>query len=321
MIAVFLKRQAPSRSIDHTADGSSMFMVDLWAWRLVCVALFVSSANHSSPPLFSSRRHRFGKMGAAVLHTPKERLAQASLFPHARGCCLLSSRGVYVLHSTDGGIGHAAGSGGRHEGVGRTGGIQEQAAGESGRWRGAAWCICCHRHLVFCSIHVFDDRNCPVRLPNSSSSSQLGRLRSVTWQALLYFEVYGATIVRNAGTFGMKVVSIEQGVWVPEQQCFNLVGCFPSGAHLCGGGSGDGSARGRHHQVRASSTPTTVENPNVSTSSTLRECRMGRFLAATTCSRAASFCESLDEPARVLLLQYERRQLLCSLCSDEARSW
>lgn len=46
------------------------------------------------------------------------------------GCC--------VLRSADGGIGHAAGSGGRHEGVGRKGGVQEQAAGESGPHRGVA---------------------------------------------------------------------------------------------------------------------------------------------------------------------------------------
>lgn len=45
---------------------------------------------------------------------------------------VLPSRGFCVPRSADGGIGHAAGSGGRHEGVGRTGGVQEQAAGERG---------------------------------------------------------------------------------------------------------------------------------------------------------------------------------------------
>lgn len=57
--------------------------------------------------------------------------------------------GVGVLRFADGGIGHAAGSGGRHEGVGRAGGVQEQAAGESGPQGGVAYLV-----LKYCFVSV-----------------------------------------------------------------------------------------------------------------------------------------------------------------------
>ncbi len=53
-----------------------------------------------------------------------------------------------------------------------------------------------------------------------------------------------------------------RGVGITGQPIFSsLLPLLSSGAHFRRGGSGDGSTRGRHHQVRASAAPTTVVTP------------------------------------------------------------